>query len=72
MDVKLAFLNSDLEEELYVRQPPRFSISQADQVLIRHGMPSEQGSVWASIGTTGMVCQAAHISELPRFHVQRP
>jgi hypothetical protein len=33
---------------------------------------TEQGSVWASMGTAGVVCQAARVSELPRFYEQRP
>jgi hypothetical protein len=33
MDMKSAFLNDDLVEEVYVRQPPGFVIGEEDQVL---------------------------------------
>jgi len=47
MDVKYAFLNGDLVEEVYVHQPSRFSEFQVS----RQGDETKKSSLWAETGT---------------------
>jgi hypothetical protein len=45
MDVKSAFLNSDFKEEVYVRQPPDYAVTER-----RQGVPPTQGPLRLALG----------------------
>ena len=51
MNVKSAFLNGFIEEEMYVRQPPSFE----DHTLPDHAFEISKGYVWSKTGTPCLV-----------------
>nr|GFB71295.1 retrovirus-related Pol polyprotein from transposon TNT 1-94 [Tanacetum cinerariifolium] len=51
MDVKMAFLNGPLKEEVYVAQPDEF----VDPDHPEKGLPSKESSLWIEASSKGMV-----------------
>jgi hypothetical protein len=52
IDVKSAFLNGDLVEEVYVQQPPRFAVEGGNGKVLK----LKKGSIWVASGSKGMEC----------------
>jgi hypothetical protein len=61
MDVKSAFLNGVIEEEVYVKQPPGFESEKYPHRVYR----LKKGSVWVETGAPSLVW------EIERFSVEQ-
>lgn len=65
MDVRLAFLNCELEEEVYVHQPAGFVDGGNAQKVLK--LRKALYGVWTPAGTTGLECQVRRLPGLSLF-----
>jgi len=66
MDVKSAFLNGDLKEEVYVRQPPGFVVAGEEGKVYRL-----RKALWAEASTARLEREAGHHTEEDGVHAER-
>ena len=58
MDVKSAFLNGNLEEEVYMEQPEGFSLTDKPDYVCK----LKKGIVWVEASTKSLVWETGQIS----------
>ena len=72
MDVKSSFLNHDLKEDVYVRQPSGFtSPGKEDKVFRLRKAPPVQGPLRLAAGTAGLEREAGRDSQVAGVPVER-
>ena len=63
MDIKAAYLNTDLDKEIYMEVPPGFNISDGHILRLKKGVygMKQGGHVWYIISVGCLPCLATHL-----------